>query len=76
MVPPPETLHVTEPSETPVSEAENCAVPPAETLLLVGLTEIVGATRFTVAEAESELTALLVAVTVAVVAEFTVAGAV
>ena len=75
-VPGPERLQVTADDETPDRVAENWAVPPAESVVLVGLTLIVCALMWIVAEAFSELTALLVTVTVAVPLEVELAGAV
>ena len=76
IVPGPERLQVTEVSDAPETVAENCCVAPPVRLELVGVMEIVSAAKVTVAEALSELTALLVAVMVALVGEVTVAGAV
>ena len=76
IAPGPETLQVTEVSETPTKLAENCVVPPASTLALDGVIEMFCELIFTVAESESVLTALEVAVMVAVVAAVTELGAV
>ena len=76
IAPGPETLQVTEVSETPTKLAENCVVPPASTLALAGVIEMFCELIFTVAESESVLTALEVAVMVAVVAAVTELGAV
>jgi hypothetical protein len=76
-VPGPERLHVTPVEETPESVAENCAVPPAFTDAVAGVTLIdAGAFTVTVACAESVEFAVLVAVTVTVVFEVTLEGAV
>jgi hypothetical protein len=61
---------------TPVKVAENCVVPPAFAVTLVGVIEIDCAFSVTVADACSEFTAVLMAVMVADVAELIVAGAV
>lgn len=75
-VPGPERLQVTELLETPASVAENCVVPPAYRLELFGVIVIDCAEMFAVAEACRLLTAALVAMMVAFVAEVVVAGAV
>jgi hypothetical protein len=62
---------------TPERVAENCAVPPAFTVVETGVTLIdAGAITVTVACDETDESAVLVAVTVAVVPELTVDGAV
>ena len=66
MVPGPLRLQVTLASETPETLALNCAVPFSYRVDEVGVIEIDSALMVTVAEAFSELTALLVAVIVAV----------
>jgi hypothetical protein len=76
IVPGPARLHSTLVLVTPRTVAANCAVPPAWRFELVGVTVIVCAETFTVADAVSELIAALVAVIVAVVADVVVAGAV